>query len=309
MSPIQENVVDAFTWTEFLCDTESLHNFWQYHYDNSKLGETIHNNDVEDAFVEKTQLLNWLACLKRQIHFSTGHIVRLSLDVMYQSKSAAELKDLINVPNTLRAMIIAQESRRYIYPLNVSQREVQWQDRTSKACLAASEHMLDLIATRSGHTPHASLPSQWAAPQPDPYDERRRKWHRTDDCGSWMHDDGTTWDEMEHNGMRPYDEEGDTEEEEDDLQYVHAFVIARLNALKIQDQEYLRSLPSTQSEGAKRSKARQAYNRRMQDTIDKLTAPGASVSSLRKAEILRRPKGPGYLGVLRGAGKCDNQQL
>jgi hypothetical protein len=288
MSPIQENVVDAFTWTEFLCDTESLHNFWQYHYDNSKLGETIHNNDVEDAFVEKTQLLNWLACLKRQIHFSTGHIVRLSLDVMYQSKSAAELKDLINVPNTLRAMIIAQESRRYIYPLNVSQREVQWQDRTSKACLAASEHMLDLIATRSGHTPHASLPSQWAAPQPDPYDERRRKWHRTDDCGSWMHDDGTTWDEMEHNGMRPYDEEGDTEEEEvDDLQYVHAFVIARLNALKIQDQEYLRSLPRTRSEGERRSK----------------------ISSLRQAEILGRCEGPAHLGSLRGAVECDNQQL
>lgn len=242
MPTINEGRVSAFSWTEFLSDNESLHNFWQYHHDNEMLGDTpIYDND-DDDLKDRSELLNWLAVVKRQKHFSLGYTIRNTLDAMYKDTSSQHLLDLIHVPKALGASIKAAQSRQYMFPHKLTGAELTWQDCTLRACSMAETHMNDVISIKVGFVPMLRAFTNVGPLVPHYNDAERQKWHRTDDTGGWMHDDGRTWEEMENNGMLPYDEAGDTEPDDDTPtaeQYVAHPPIAKFNQLKIVDKDWL----------------------------------------------------------------------
>lgn len=242
MPTINEGSVSAFTWTEFLTDNDALHEFYHYHYDNGVLRESIIYDNEEDDLRDRSELLNWLAVVKRDKHFSLGHIIRMTLDDMYKETSVPELLELIHVPKTLNASIKAAQSRQYMFPHNLTGAELTWQDCTGKVCALVETHMNDMISIKSGFKPVLRAPAKVGPLVPYYNDAERQKWHRTDDCGGWMHDDGRTWEEMENNGMLPYDEAGDTEPDDDTPtaeQYVAHPPIAKFNQLKIVDKDWL----------------------------------------------------------------------
>lgn len=213
MSTISENRVEPFTWLEFISDTESVHNFWLYHHANRELREEIEEPHVNDEQPDKTEVLNLLGSFRCQPPFTRGHVLRGLLDTMYNHRSVEDLGELRTVSNTLRGTIVAAQSRQYIFPhKDLTRAEMRWQTETAEACQIANEWFSDKAAEKKGNLPKLVVSQNTIVPHRN--DEVRQKWHRTDDCGGWMHDDGTMWEETEHNGMLPYDEEGDTEEEE-----------------------------------------------------------------------------------------------
>lgn len=212
MPSIDERRVEPFTWLEFISDNDSVHNFWLYHYGNKELGEEIDEHDNKDECPEKSHLLNYIGSFDPKLY--RGNVdLRSKLYFKYSRSNSEELKELRTVSNTLKCTILAAQGRQYIYPhKNLTREEMEWQTKTVEHCETANKFFSDYIDKEEKMMAERLEAEGGLVPYFN--DEERRKWHRVDDCGGWIHDDGRTWEETEHNGMLPYDEEGDTEEDE-----------------------------------------------------------------------------------------------
>lgn len=210
MHSIDERRVEPFTWLEFISDNDSVHNFWLYHHGNKELGEEIDYSGGKDECPEKSHLLNYIGSFDPE-----RYTVDLSskLYFKYCLSNAEELKQLRTVSNTLKCTILAAQGRQYIYPhKNLTRAEMEWQVKTVEHCETANEFFSDRIDKEERMMAERLEAEGGLLPYFN--DEERKKWHRVDDCGGWIHDDGRKWEETEHGGMLPYDEEGDTEEDE-----------------------------------------------------------------------------------------------
>jgi hypothetical protein len=238
MTTIKEanETVRLVPWLEFVSTDQCL------------LSELYNNNisslptsppteaDDDDDYWEKTWLLNKLVCFRRN-HFASGVArFRRETERSYHSHSSAELMELRTVPNILRMTLQAALDSKTKFPTDqnmpaVNYKETVWQGETVKLCESAMEILEEMAAKarraedeiREREKKHSlsrlerlrgvmGAPKGYGPLVPYVDDAKRSEWSQTGDDGRWVNEKGDVWDEDDHNGMRPFDESGDTDE-------------------------------------------------------------------------------------------------
>jgi hypothetical protein len=195
--------------------------------------------DEDDSYWAKTFLLNKIAMF-RQNHFASGRgILRHQISRTLEFHNAAELRELKTVPNIFRMTLEAAIDEKLKSPTHenrpaVTADETVWQGDRLSLCNTVTDALEDMavkverfeaevLAREKKHSLSRldKLKAVMGAPKgycpvvPYVDDAKRSQWSQTGDDGRWMNDDGEVWDEDDHNGMRPFDESGDTESESD----------------------------------------------------------------------------------------------
>lgn len=211
--------VCPMTWLEFLGDdTTPLEDLYKWTLDAREIHQQWDTEVVGDEHADKTWLLNMIAMLSIDGFRATQFVTDQRLRRRYFSYTVEELEGVAVVASTLRSMIRAAQARRYIYPYReMSLDEIGWQADRAEICLKVQAELNQMKADVAGGKPLLPEKVDIKAGPLVPYrdDAKRRVWFRTSDDGSWENEAGEKWEEDEHNGMLPYDESGDTEDEDE----------------------------------------------------------------------------------------------
>jgi hypothetical protein len=253
MAPVDETKgeVKPMSWLEFISDNDRpLHDLWQWAVNAREIRQRFDTPVEGDEYWDKTWLMNLVAYVKDDItnHTAMGNVIMKRFAKVHLEG----LEEFRQVPTTVKAMLHAAQARRNVAPgtFAVTPEETEWQwERVTicnKAIVCLNQMKANLLgeeerqafkkerALRSGNDPMPDLrmrashgltlqrgPDGFRAVlgllKPFYEDEKRRHWMKTSDDGCWENDLGEKWDEDDHNGMRPYDECGDTESEEEEL--------------------------------------------------------------------------------------------
>lgn len=218
------------TWLEFISEEDdALHMLYDTviaaREKRCRLQDMITEEDAElDAYHGKTWLLTFLADKEVDgLRTSRSQIEKWVHDE-YGHYNTRELTELSTVVTTLRSMISAAIFRRAECTEDkTTQDEITWQADRSKVCGMVNNQLSKMRLRKftalgplaREKEPYASMHRSMNKMQRRMNYSEKCAWSRTSDDGNWVHDDGRVWDETEHNGMLPWDEAGDTEEEEE----------------------------------------------------------------------------------------------
>lgn len=225
------------SWLEFISDNDRpLHDLWEWSVNAREIGQRFDTAVEGDDFMDKTWIMNAIAKHKIDVSsFYTNRTLTHYFNKRFGKMHREGLEDLAVVPTTMKAMTQAQQARRYVNPpFAVTPDEVDWQANCVLVCnhviavlnqmkadLAGRIRKEERIARNFAFGTHdkQGKPLRLTNAQVNKmlgFDLREKeRWMRTSDDGTWEDDMGNTWDEDDHNGMLPWEECGDTEEEED----------------------------------------------------------------------------------------------
>jgi hypothetical protein len=224
---------ELFPWLEFVTgEQDHLKDLYNLFLESDKLKPELTEEEEGDPYWAKTWILNKIAIHHSNKFAPSTERLRTEISTNFTGFSPEELDELQTVPDLLRRTLESSlDYRKGMKNPSISEEERMWRRERlgfcnvvkqtlvsirQTACAARAREKqnnlsrLDVLRERMGNQ------KAFGPLVPFVDDDLRRQWHQTGDDGSWVHDDGTTWDEDEHGGMRPFDEAGDTESEEDD---------------------------------------------------------------------------------------------
>jgi hypothetical protein len=218
------SIVKPMSWLEFLSDNDRpLHDIWQWTLNAREIRQRFDTPVEDDEHWDKTWLMNAIAWANPD--YATVQVMWAAISRRFAKVHAEGISDLRVVPTTMKAMLHAAQARRNIAPgaFAVTPEETEWQRERIVVCNHVIVCLNHMKATAIAEDENPAPDVQIGRPHRafgvlKPYfdDEKRRRWMKTSDDGCWENDLGEKWDEDDHNGMRPYDECGDTESEEDE---------------------------------------------------------------------------------------------
>lgn len=218
MASIKENECIPLTWLEFIKDDgEPLRELYLWSHDAEEVRDKDSIKIEGDEYPDKTWLLNMIATYSMWF-FASDAILKSRLRKRYLHYTMKDVDEIMVVPKLMRSLIMADRARRRVYPYkSVTPEEIEWAGDRASICSKVSAELIqmkaDLAGGKSLSPAYVDTRTAWPIVQ-NSNDEKRRRWFQTSDDGCWENDLGEKWDEDDHGGMRPYDECGDTDEED-----------------------------------------------------------------------------------------------
>lgn len=222
MATVQEEIstLVPMTWLEFVKDEgQPLKELYEWTLDAREVQQEYDTPVKGDDYPDKTWLLNLIAMFSVMGFYGADATIKIRLRKRLHDNTVEDIKELSHVPRLMRSMIQAEQARRYVYPHRaITVEEIGWQADRAGICSKVYAELVQMQADLAGGK--SLLPIHL---QQKPFsnialnqnDAKRRQWFKTSDDGCWENEAGEKWDEDDHNGMCPYDQCGDTDEEDE----------------------------------------------------------------------------------------------
>jgi hypothetical protein len=214
MPPIFEETL-PITWVEFISHDDAVNNLYEFYRHDSGIDDKHVTPRGADIAPEKSMLLQYIVGFKKPSVLDMDDTVEMYISTYFYKHNSTQLKEIIQVPRTIRSMVQAYRARCQMVRIKPhTEEEGAWQLRTVKVCDCVTRSLQSLLEIELEEDEDAEDDIQEKI---DAYvqDSERQKWVQTSDDGNWMHvETNEIWDEMEHCGMLPWEESGDTEDED-----------------------------------------------------------------------------------------------
>jgi hypothetical protein len=233
MTTIKEQEL-PITWSEFILDEEAVHNLYQYYCDDYDSDDEHVRPRGADSTPEKSMMLQYIGGFRKNSMVDIDDAVEMYISTYYYKHNRERLEENLRTVRLIKSMVTSYRARlQMLGRIQVNSAEDKWQIRTMKVCECVTRSLDSLreIAQAEEEEENDDRDEEFEAYVND---EERGDWVQTGDDGSWMHiHSGEIWNEMEHKGMLPWAESGDTDMEDDDgVQLNPGVTVSRWSGMK-----------------------------------------------------------------------------
>jgi len=216
MTSIVEEVY-PLTWVEFISDNEAVHNLYNYYCDGYDSDDEHVRPRGADIAPEKSMILQYIGGFRKNSMVDIDDAVEMYISTYFFRHEAKQLNEIIDATRTIRSMVMAHRARcQILHSLQPNSDEDKWQIRTMKVCECVARSLSSLVEIAEQDEEEAEDDRDEEMLEAYISDSVKGDWVRTSDDGNWMNvKTDEIWDEMEHCGMLPWEQRGDTDDEDE----------------------------------------------------------------------------------------------